>query len=464
VIVTLALRSLAARPVRSAVLAGGFGLGVAVMVALLGIGSVILDQARAPALVGGGDVVVGAATGRLANARFFAASVLGAGPLAPRVRAASPSIHDTVYVVGDGEPLPVRVTGGVPSRERGLGDPEIAQVPSWADTPADRSWIAPDPGDLLRAMDRFHPIPAVPARVGSWAEWLYFNGRTDDVRFYLTFLAGPAQPSGRRELGVRLQLERAGSMTSYSAAAEVDDADLVSSAPDLTAGNNRVRLSGHAYTISLDLPAERSRERASGEITFDAEPGRSLPPFELHGAGGWVSGYTVPVMSGALRGVLRVGADVIHLDGGKGYHDHNWGFWQGVSWQWGQVHGNGLSFVYGRVFPPRDAADPSRVPGFLVALGPDGPIGFAADVTIEEENDAATGRPRRITVTGASETLALTLALDVGQTTTTRMSGAAFGGGLDFLQMRATYHVTGRAGETAVDFSTVGSAETFRGR
>ena len=53
------------------------------------------------------------------------------------------------------------------------------------------------------------------------------------------------------------------------------------------------------------------------------------------------------------------------FDGGTGYHDHNWGFWQGVSWQWGQVQGEGLSFVYGRVYPPADAADPSRIPAFL---------------------------------------------------------------------------------------------------
>ena len=35
---------------------------------------------------------------------------------------------------------------------------------------------------------------------------------------------------------------------------------------------------------------------------------------------------------------------------------------------------------------------------------------------------------------------------------------------LDFLQMRARYRVTGRAGGTIVDFSGMGSAETFRGR
>ena len=60
-ILRLALRSLATRPIRTAVLACGFGFGIAVMAALLGVGDVILEQAHSPALEGGGDVVV---TGR----------------------------------------------------------------------------------------------------------------------------------------------------------------------------------------------------------------------------------------------------------------------------------------------------------------------------------------------------------------------------------------------------------------
>ena len=43
-------------PVRSAVLAGGFGLGVAVMAALLGVAEVVLEQSQSPALVGGGTL------------------------------------------------------------------------------------------------------------------------------------------------------------------------------------------------------------------------------------------------------------------------------------------------------------------------------------------------------------------------------------------------------------------------
>ena len=70
---------------------------------------------------------------------------------------------------------------------------------------------------------------------------------------------------------------------------------------------------------------------------------------------------------------------------GTGYHDHNWGFWDGVSWRWGQVQHEGLSYVYGRVIPPADAADPEQLPGFLVALGPDGPVGYTTRVTIERQ-------------------------------------------------------------------------------
>ena len=77
-------------------------------------------------------------------------------------------------------------------------------------------------------------------------------------------------------------------------------------------------------------------------------------------------------------GLGRFGAAAA-LDGGVGYHDHNWGFWEGVSWRWGQVQHGDLSIVYGRVHPPADVADPERIPGFLAAIGPDGPIGYASN-------------------------------------------------------------------------------------
>jgi hypothetical protein len=183
----------------------------------------------------------------------------------------------------------------------------------------------------------------------------------------------------------------------------------------------------------------------------------------MRGAGGWVSGYVVPVMSGDLDGTIEVGSETIDLAGGTGYHDHNWGFWEGVRWQWGQVEGEGLSFVYGRVYPPGDA-DSSRLPGFLVALGPEGPLGYATDVTIEETDTSSRGAPRRIVVSGRGDSLTLTLDIAVDQITTTRMGSGSFGSGMNFLQLRGTYRASGRAGDRKIQFTAPGSAETFRER
>ena len=462
-ILTLAWRSLRSHPVRSAVLAGGFGLGVAVMAALLGIGGVILEQARAPQLAGGGDVVVGGVSGKVTSARFVLAGVLGSGPLASQVAVAAPGIRANLYLIDGQGTTTVRVRGGIPSLERALGDVETRDVAVWTDPAAARAWAAPDGASVLRAMDRFHAIPDTPARASSWAEWLYFNGRSNDARFYLTFLAGPRIGPDRRVVGVRLQLERGGRTTSYAASAEVDEQQLLDSAPDLAVGPNRVRLDGEIYRIALDLPAQAGGDRAVGDIAVRATPGRSLAPIVIRGAGGWMSGYTVPVMSGALDGSIRVGGERIDLANGTGYHDHNWGFWDGVRWQWGQVQGDGLSFVYGRVYPPPDAADANRIPGFLAALGPDGPVGYTADVTIDETSDPVTGEPRRIVVRGRGDSLSLTMDLTVEQQTTTKMREGLFGGGLNFLQLRAAYDVSGRAGDRTIRFTAPGSAETFRG-
>ena len=462
-ILTLALRSLLSRPIRSLVLAGGFGFGVAVMAALLGIGGVILDQARAPQLSGGGDVVISGPAGRVHNARFILSSILANGPLAPRVVTASPVTQATLYLVDARGSALIHARGSVPALERAVGNDEADDVPGWMDGARDLEWSSPNPADVLRTLDRFHAIPDVPARASSWAEWLYFNGRTGNARFYLTFIAGPRRESGTRALGIRLQLERGGVLESFADTIDVSDAALAT-APDITAGRNGVRLHGFDYRIHFDLPAESGKGRAAGDITLTATPGRAMPPFELRGAGGWVSGYVVPVISGPLSGTIRVRTEAIDLTGGAGYHDHNWGFWEGVRWQWGQVHGSDLSFVYGRVHPPSDAADATRVPGFLVVLGPDGPAGYATDVAIEESNDPTTNRPHGIVIRAQSESLSLTMTLDVEQTTATRMRAGGFGAGMDFLQMRGQYKVSGRAGGRDVTFTAHGSAETFRGK
>jgi hypothetical protein len=516
VIVRVAVRSLATRPLRTAVLAAGFGLAIAVMAELLGVGEVILEQAHSPALRGGGDLVVsGALGGLLPHARFVLSNVIGSARLASRTVAASPSRRTTLYLIKPGSAMPIAVRGGIPSLEKAVGDPEVAQAAAaWVDGPDDRGWASPDQGEVLRAMDRFHPMPSatppaaasaastLPQAQGvpgsstdgfsrtSWAEWLYFNGRSTDgrLRFYLTFLTGPPNAAGKRPALVRLQLDRDGRSANFSAIDEIDAADLLRRAPDMDVGGNSVRLEGLRYHLRLALDREgspspqrqssqgrRSPQRrpglsgpgadlaaVHGEITLDAVPGRALPPGAIQGARGWVSGYVVPVLSGVMGGALSIDGATLPFDGVVGYHDHNWGFWEGVRWQWGQVAHGDLSIVYGRVFPPSSVADPGSVPGFLGLLGPDGPIAFSTNVSIDEQGDG--GIPRTLDVVAQGNQLDIRLAFSVEESVRSRMSltRTATGTAMDFLQLGGRYAVTGRGGGRELSFTARGSAETFR--
>ena len=96
-------------------LACGFGFGIAVMAALLGVGDVILEQAHSPALEGGGDVVIAGRFGPLENARFLIASVLGSPDVAAQTAAVSPSKKATP-VSAEGRP-----------RDRGRGHRRSAE-------------------------------------------------------------------------------------------------------------------------------------------------------------------------------------------------------------------------------------------------------------------------------------------------------------------------------------------------
>jgi hypothetical protein len=457
VISRLALRSLTAHPVRSAVLSVGFGAGVAVMAILLGVAQIVLQQAQSPDLVGGGDVVI--RVGRDIPASLLLSGTLQTEALRSRIATAAPTQTADLYLTSGGRRIRVAARGGVPSLERALGDRETSGVEAWTDTEADRAWSHRSPASALRQIDRFHPVPDVPAWADSWAEWLYFNGRGADARFYLTFLVGPRTPDGRRAAGVRLQLQRGDRTENYNASALLTDAE-VATAPDLTIGASTVRLDGLRYRIHLDLEGPGG-VRALGDLALEGAPGRLVPPIEMLGAKGWRTGYVVPVMSGALAGSLAVGGQTLSFDG-TGYHDHNWGFWKGVSWQWGQAQHEGLSVVYGRVFPPADAADRDRLPGFLGVLGRDGPLGFATNVRIEETN-APDGRPTAITVRALGSGVDVTLRFDVASAVTTRMAQGPLANDVNFLQLQGRYTVSGRAAGRTLDFTAPGAAETFRG-
>jgi hypothetical protein len=121
----LARRNLSLRPWRSALLLGGFGLGVGVMVVLLAIGEAMLTQARDERLVGGGDVTVlpegidvevmktggvGGLFFSINNARFLDLQLLSSPRFSAETRAVAPQIADKVLYLrtADGRERAVR--------------------------------------------------------------------------------------------------------------------------------------------------------------------------------------------------------------------------------------------------------------------------------------------------------------------------------------------------------------------
>lgn len=483
----LAARSLTSHPVRSAVLAVGFGLGITVMAGLLGVGDVILEQAESPVLDGGGDVVLEGPTGAVSNAAFVTASIAGD----PRVVAAAPSRAKELYLVDrEGAAHRVFAIGAIPSLSRALDDPETASIAAWVDAPGDRAWTDPDPDRLLRRLDRGHDVPDAPWRA-SWLEWWYFNATTaaEDggaaARLYATFLVGPPGPDGVRAAGVRLQLDRglgdarsddgtvpAGRATSWWAADELGTAAFAR-APELDIGASSIRLEGGQYVVAFDFPGGDDTDDPGGRpvrgtLRFAADVDRAVPPFELRGRGGWLSGYTVPVPGGPVSGTLRIGsgsdAVEVELDGGAGYHDHNWGFWEGVTWQWGQATSGETSIVYGRVRPPRDVADPDRTPAVVAIRGAGGPEGFATRVDIDEIGGVADGPPERIDLRASGPATELRMSFRVDSVERSPWLGrdGAGGGETDLLQMRGTWTVDGVVDGSELHFETAGSAEVFR--
>ena len=63
---------------------------------------------------------------------------------------------------------------------------------------------------------------------------------------------------------------------------------------------------------------------------------------------------------------------------------------------------------------------------------------------------------------GRSPLIDIHLRFDVGSMVMTRMAQGPIANGVNFLQMRGQYTVTGQAGDRTVDFKAPGSAETFR--
>ena len=477
-IAILAFRHLLVRKRRSAFLLFGFGLGVGVMIVLLSVGEAMLDQSRDVALVGGGEVTVlpegidveamrtGGVSGMffgIDRARFVTRQLLDGPREAGFVRSVAPAIEGKLLYLrkdapgGADAPVAVRAGGEIPSRAAAVGAALDVREGIWADVAADSAWIAPTAQQLYDELDRFH-LPPKPD--STWGEWQYFNVvAAPDEWWYVTLLVGGEVPVGRWG-GQVLVTRRApgGRYERFTASVPPAAVRLDTAVAALTFGGSTVRQRDGVYRVSA-----RARGGA-GEARVDLEirprPNRYFPAVELS-AGDFLSGYVVPGLVADASGTLCVAGRCRRIEAAPAYHDHNWGVWRDVTWEWGAAPGASVALLYGGVRAPGSAATPS----FLAVVDS---LGFRQVLRFRriryEGAGPATGAagavaPARFGLDAARGADTVHLSVVIADALATRMRAE----GLDrhFLQMRGHFTVRGRVGGAELADSGTGFFETY---
>jgi hypothetical protein len=240
-----------------------------------------------------------------------------------------------------------------------------------------------------------------------------------------------------------------------------------------------VRLEGGVYRLRARYSDLQTGRPVALDLTVTPSPRAYFPPVVLRGADGFESGYVVPATLARATGTIDVGGRVTRFDRALAYHDHNWGTWRNVAWDWGQVQSpdGRFALLYAVVHAPeleragqggRHFAVVTSDEGFLGLLRPDG-------ITYEDWHDGPSVAGRRVRVPGsvrfgaATGGDSLAVRLDVEDVTASLPAGdpradddgARLGGGRVFLQMRGRWTVRGRVAGRTLAFEAPGAAETF---
>ncbi|MDT8436592.1 MAG: serine hydrolase [Gemmatimonadota bacterium] len=491
--------SLARRPGRSALLLAGYALGVGVTVALLSIGDALVEQSRDRDLLGGGDLLVlpagidletlktggvGSLYFSIERAGWMYGEVLSAPRFAARVAAGAPWLDDELlHLRWKDTSVAVSAGGEIPSLSDALGVGAGVTDGRWVDGAAGRAWAAPSDSLRLARIDAFHLPGGAAAEDSTWAEWHYFNlvAPDGDWWLYLTYMVGGRVPDGRwggRLLATLVEPGRADRHfeSGYGAAEVLFHTDR----PDLRIGPSRVRVDGLGrYYLSAVIPAADgsgdpaartafARDTLRLELRLEPEPRRWLPPVDVS-PGGFTSGYVVPVLAGRMTGRVCPPEGCREVEAAPGYHDHNWGVWSDVTWDWGQARAGDLSILYGGV--RRHATEPGGTQAaegrrFLFAVDS---LGLRAVLPVRSiayeirKPDEQGGRPAppaafRLEAGDGDERLVMTAAVDHARVS--RRSEEDTGPDR-FVQMRGAVEVSGRLQGEAVEARGEGFFETW---
>ncbi len=494
----LALRNLGFRKLRTLFLLAGYGLGVAVMIVLLSVGDAMIAQASDEKLVGGGDVTVlpegmdvevmktggvGGMFFSIANARFLYQQLLASPRYATEVRAVAPQVESKLLYVTlrSGEEVTVRAAGEIPDAGEAVGAPALLTAGTWTSDDGDRRWIAPTAEELRHDADHFHLPPADVTSPESWGEWHYFNVITPDANrwYFITYIVAGAVPNGRWAGQLLVTAHETGRPARrYSLSVPKRDVRFSTRDANVdfgSAGRVEVRSDG-TYAIRGTARAE---DGSGAQLTLDlvvSPAPRAYFPGATLLDGDAPSGYAVLGLRAAADGRICIAARCDQFAQAQAYHDHNWGTWQGVTWDWGSARAGSYTILYGRVRSPEAARSGQDPPLFVYVVDS---LGFRAvfrpKQIIYDDTRVVVGPGRgpataRLFEVRGRDTLDLRLEIDDAVASDTRIGLADRGEGdyarkLStpwFIQMKGRARLSGRVGGTALDGQGIGFFETYR--
>ena len=496
-IALLALRNFAHRPWRSALLFAGYGIGVSVMIVLLSIAEALVTQARDERLVGGGDITVlpdgvdvevlktgglGGLFFSIANARFVYLQLLASPRLAPLVSVVSPQVEGKLLYLrtSDGVERPVRASADLPSATGALRAGPLLAAGTWTSDDGDRRWASPSLFELRHDIDHFHLPPAGLSRPGSWGEWHYVNVLSPDRRrwTFISFIVAGNIRGGQYGGQVLVTThEQGGRSRRFSATVPANEVRFSVTDADVRIGGSSVTvLPDGRYALHATVREERGTDVLTLDLIVEPAPYAYFPGATLE-SGDFASGYAVAGVRADASGTICVHGRCDRYDRAQSYKDHNWGVWQGVTWEWGMARLGSYSLLYGRVQPPDSVGATS--PLFVYLVDSSGFRALFRPRSIDYEDARAIivgGRevrvPARATLYDVRGTDTLRLDIDVEDAvgTDTRLGlaergEASYARGLTrpfFIQMKGRARLTGRAGGAPIAGEGAGFFETYR--
>ncbi|MDQ3674877.1 MAG: hypothetical protein M3365_10925 [Gemmatimonadota bacterium] len=498
----LALRNIAYRPWRSLLLFFGYGVGVAVMIVLLSIGEAMLTQARNEKLVGGGTVTVlpegldievmktggiGGLFFSIDHASFLYRQLLASPRFTRDIRAVAPQIEGRLLYARarDGTEYAVHASGEIPAATKAVGAASKILDGSWENDDGDRRWASPTLAELRHEIDRFHLPSDSLANRDTWGEWHYFNVLSRGGRrwAFISFIVG-GDVTGTEwggNLGITLR-EQGGRTRKFATRVDRSVVRFSTENADLVLGGSRVTvLPNGDYRVVAAAREEGGSGRIEIDMTVTPAANAYFPGVSM-GAGDFVSGYTVPALRAAASGTLCVDGACEKLAGAQAYHDHNWGVWKGVTWEWGAARAGDYTFLYGRVHSPDTAASLPPVLVYLIdSLGFRG-VFRPRTISYDDARSVRAGAqtiavPSRAVLFDERDGDTLRIELTVEDAIVTDMRsqrreilGAQTGDSAPlgdtkkpyFIQMKGTGRISGRLDGERIEGTGTGFFETFR--